>query len=258
MGHYYHALPVNGGLRVSAEKLEELITKINEVYEGDLDVQLALNPTDAAQAMEELRQHGFYIHQGDPQDSVTLTGWGVEGNPYDGHPKRGMKIHDFHPGKVIELFHRYALKGSDGGVLVYDDYDGESLYSAEYPHRMRQDDPIIHVADLVVIKEFFDSKNAWQTIRVMQQVSPKERPLDKHPAFTMKTNDFKEIQDFYNECTAKVRQNNQGNCPLLREDHSNTLSNEEIKRIKDNDKKLVAQMVRTTTFSSSTENAFKR
>lgn len=240
MGHYYHALPVNGGLQVPAENLEELIAEINEAYVGDACPNLG-RPNELL-AMEELRCRGFYI-QGDPPDGVMLVGWGCEGNIFNGYPKRGMKIHDFHPGKVIELFHRYALKGSDGGVLVYDDYDGESLYSAEYPHRMRQDDPIIHVADLVVIKEFFDSKNAWQTIRVMQQVSPKERPLDKHPAFTMKTNDFKEIQDFYNECTARVRQNNQGNCPLLREDHSNTLSNEEIKRIKDNDKKLVAQMV---------------
>lgn len=241
MGHYYHALPVNGGLRVPAENLEELIMKIAEAYEGSSDAWRCFSRANELQAMEELRRCGFYIHEG-TRDEVILVGWGIEGNLYNGYPKRGMKIHDFHPGKVIELFHRYALKGSDGGILVYDDYDGESLYYAEYSHRMRQDDPIIHVADLVVIKDFFDSKNVWQTIRVMQQVSPKDQPLDKHPAFTMKTNDFKEVQDFYNECSARVRQNNQGVCPLLCEDHSNILSNEEMKQIKNKDKKLIAQI----------------
>lgn len=241
MGNYYHALPVNGGLRVPAENLEELIMKIAEAYEGDPDTYLSFSRANELQAMEELRRRRFYIHEGQ-RDEVTLVGWGIEGNLYNGWPKRGMKIHDFHPGKVIELFHRYALKGSDGGILVYDDYDGESLYYAEYPHRMCQDDPIIRVGDLVVIKEFFDSKNAWQTIRVMQQVSPKDQLLDEHPAVTMKTNNFKEVQDFYNECAEMVRQANQQKQPLVYEDHSNTLSNEEMKQIKDKDKKLVAQI----------------
>ena len=241
MGYFYHAIPVNGGLQVPAENLEELITKINEAYEGSSEAWRSFSRADVWQAMEELRRRGFYVHQG-PRDGVTLVGWGIEGNLYNGYPKRGMKIHDFHPGKVIELFHRYALKGSDGGVLVYDDYDGESLYYAEYPHWMRQDESIIHVADLVDIKEFFDSKNVWQTIRVMQQVSPKDQPLDKYPALTMKTNDFKEVQDFYNECAKKTRQANQGKRPLVREAHSNTLSNEEMKQIKDKDKKLIAQI----------------
>ena len=241
MGHYYHALPVNGGLQVPAENLEELITKIEEAYEGRSDAWRGFSRADELQAMEELWRRGFYVHQG-PGDGLTLVGWGIEGNLYNGYPKRGMKIHDFHPGKVIELFHQYALNGSDGGILVYDDYDGESLYYAEYPHRMRQDDPNIHVADLVVIKEFVDSQNAWQTIRVMQQVSPKERPLDKYPAVTMKTNDFKEVQDFYHECAAKVRQTNQANRPLVCEDHSNILSNKEMNQIKDKDKKLIAQI----------------
>ena len=235
MGYFYHAIPVNGGLQVPAENLEELITKINEAHEGSSDAWRSFSRAADSPATWVLYPPG-------PQDGVTLVGWGIEGNLYNGYPKRGMKIHDFHPGKVIELFHRYALKGSDGGVLVYDDYDGESLYYAKYPHWMRQDESIIHVADLVDIKEFFDSKNVWQTIRVMQQVSPKDQLLDEYPEFTMKTNDFKEVQDFYNECAKKAQQANQGKRPLVREDHSNTLSNEEMKQIKDKDKKLIAQI----------------
>lgn len=242
MGHYYHALPVNGGLQVPAENLEELVTKINEVHEGDPGTQLALNPTDAAQAMEELRQHGFYIHQENPRGGVTLAGWGIEGNPYDGYPKRGMKIHNLHPGEIIELFHQYSNAESDGGVLAYDDYDDYSLYYAKIRHRMRQDEHTIHLEDVAVIKEFFNPKDYSETVLIMQQAPAKDSPFDEYPAVTMKTNDFKEVQDFYYECAKKAQQGSRGDRPLIREDHSNTLSNEEMKRIKDKDKKLIAQI----------------
>lgn len=64
MGYFYHAIPVNGGLQVPAENLEELITKINEAHEGSSDAWRSFSRADDSQAMEELRRRGFYIHQG--------------------------------------------------------------------------------------------------------------------------------------------------------------------------------------------------
>lgn len=75
MGHYYHALPVQGGLVVLEENLPNVIQDINRMLEYDSNTSMYLNPNNTSEAMETLRREGFFIHE--MGYGVCLKGWGA-------------------------------------------------------------------------------------------------------------------------------------------------------------------------------------
>ena len=234
MGSYYHVLPVNGGLFVPAANMSKLIADINEYFEDNENFDLRLDPTDWVKAMDTLRDNLFYIHQKEPTHGVTLMGWGMNGNSYNGYPKNSAKITDFHPLEIVNLFHEYSFDKSLGGVLTINDYDEEFIFKSGYDIELvREEQATINLNGLVLLKEFYNPNSMDQSICIMQRV-PVDGSSEAYPAVTLKTNDFKEVQDFYNEYAKEVGSVSGGGVHVSSEDYSNSVSMKELRDIAGN------------------------
>ena len=144
MGYYYHATPVNGGLHVPAENQAALLRGLQEALEDEPTLG-GISFTDIPGVVEVLRDNGFFIHEIE-DGALALTGWGAEGDPASGYPTVGAKIHDTHPESIITVFHEHSAPhadGSDAGVMVFDDYEGDYLFLASHGHRIPQSGVVV-------------------------------------------------------------------------------------------------------------------
>lgn len=94
--------------------------------------------------------------------------------------------------------------------------------------------PAANMSKLIAdINEYFEDNSMDQTIRIMQRV-PVDGSSEAYPAVTLKTNDFKEVQDFYNEYAKEVGSVSRGGVHVSSEDYSNSVSMKELRDIAGN------------------------
>ena len=85
----------------------------------------------------------------------------------------------------------------------------------------------------MLLKEFYNPNSMDQSICIMQRV-PVDGSSEAYPAVTLKTNDFKEVQDFYNEYAKEVGSVSGGGVHVSSEDYSNSVSMKELRDIAGN------------------------
>lgn len=85
----------------------------------------------------------------------------------------------------------------------------------------------------MLLKEFYNPNSMDQTICIMQRV-PADDSSEAYPAITLKTNDFKEVQDFYNEYAKEVGVVSGGGVHVSSEDYSNSVNMKELRDIAGN------------------------
>lgn len=202
MGHYCHALPVNGGLVVIGDNLPNVIRDINRMYENYSNTQLFLSPNNISEAMDTLRSKGFFIHE--KGYGVCLKGWGTNGDQYahDGYPKNPGIIQDTHPEPIIRAFQRYSFK-EPVGVMVIDEERHERVYMANQPGELKRFRDFGFYG-LVDAKGF--TSPGGSTVWTLQQASSDENSTDRYPAKIMPGRRFEEVLEFCEEIRQKINE----------------------------------------------------
>ena len=176
MGHYYHALPVQGGLVVLEENLPNVIQDINRMLEYDSNTSMYLNPNNTSEAMETLRREGFFIHE--MGYGVCLKGWGANGDAYayNGYPKNPGVIRDLHPEPIIQVFQDYSFKKfRDFGFYGLVDANGFA-------------------------------NDGGSTVWTLQQAPSVENPIDRYPAKIRPGRRFEEVLEFCEEIRQETKE----------------------------------------------------
>lgn len=238
MGYYYHATPVNGGLHVPAENQAALLRGLQEALEDEPTLG-GMSFTGIPGVVEVLRDNGFFIRE--DGGALILTGWGAEGDPATGYPAVGLKIHDTHPETIITVFHEHSTPTpADGGVMVFDDYEGYYLFLASHGHRIPQSGVVVDTVRLVKVREFTDLAHNV-AVQTAEYLPVRELPLTQYPAHIVSMDVFMMIHHFVN---AYEHPDAGSGAPELA-DYSNSLSSGEMKGALASATRLVERLSRS-------------
>lgn len=243
MGYYYHATPVNGGLHVPAENQAALLRALQEALDDEPTLG-GISFTDIPGVVEVLRDNGFFIHEIE-DGALVLTGWGAEGDPASGYPTVGAKIHDTHPESIITVFHEHSTPhtgGSDAGVMVFDDYEGDYLFLTSHGHRIPQSGAVEDTVRLIQVREFTDPAHNV-AVQTAEYLPVRELALTQYPAHIIATDVFTTIHHFVNAYEHPDAEYGSGAPEPA--DYSNSLSSGEMKGALASATRLVERLSRS-------------
>ena len=202
MGHYYHALPVQGGLVVLEENLPNVIQDINRMLEYDSNTSMYLNPNNTSEAMETLRREDSSSMRWGY--GVCLKGWGANGDAYayNGYPKNPGVIRDLHPEPIIQVFQDYSFK-EPVGVMVIDEERCEYVYMADQSGKLKKFRDFGFYG-LVDANGF--ANDGGSTVWTLQQAPSVENPIDRYPAKIRPGRRFEEVLEFCEEIRQETKE----------------------------------------------------